>query len=109
MDNLESGEIVYCDITYQYERPFRNRIKTETVELINVVFGREYVSNYPSLDYNIYKRDIRKINKKNPLDCDVKVVGLQIHSRVGFKNRTNKYTEVKKNIEQRNTITGAYE
>ena len=43
MDNIEPGEIVYCDITYQYDRTYRNRTKTETVELMNVVFGREYV------------------------------------------------------------------
>ena len=109
MDKLEKGEIVYCDITYQYERPFRKIQKVETIKLNKVVFGREYVSDYPLLDYNTYKRDIRKINKKKPLDCDVKVVDLQVHSRVGFKNRTNKYTEVKKNIEQRNKTTGAYE
>ena len=109
MDSLDKGEIVYCDITYQYERPFRNIKKVETVKLYKVVFGREYVSNYPSLDYNIYKRDIRKINPKKPLDCNVKVVDLHIHSRVGFKNKNKKYSEVKQNTENRNKITGAYE
>lgn len=109
MDNLDPGEIVYCDITYQYERPFRKRLKKEVVTLRNVVFGREYVSDYPSLDYNTYKRDIRKINKKKPLDCDVKVIDLQIHSRVGFKNKSKGYTEVKRNEQIRNKITGAYE
>jgi len=109
MDNIDKGEIVYCDITYQYDRPFRNVIKTETVKLYNVVFGRGYDCGFPILDYTTYKRDIRKINKKKPLECDVKVVGLQIHERVGFKNKSKRYTEVKKNIEQRNKITGAYE
>lgn len=109
MDNIEPGEIVYCNITYQYDRPFRNRIKTETVELIDVVFGREYVDTYPLLDINVHKRDILKINPKKPLTCDVKVVDLKIHSRVGFKHNIKKFTKVKKNEQIRNKITGNYE
>jgi len=109
MDKLDPGEIVYCDITYQYERPFRNIKKTEIVTLINVVFGREYDSSYPYLDYNIYKRDIRKINPKKPLECNVEVIDLQIHSRTGYKNKNKSYTLVKKNNETRNNITGTYE
>ena len=42
MDNIQLGEIVFCDITYQWERKFRNRIKTETKTLYNVVFVIEY-------------------------------------------------------------------
>jgi len=109
MDNIEPGEIVYCNITYQYDRPYRNRIKTETVELRNVVFGREYIDTYPLLNYYVHKRDILKINPKKPLECDVKVIDLKIHSRVGFKNKTKSYTEVKRNEQIRNKITGAYE
>lgn len=109
MDVLEPGEIVFCDITYEYKRPFRKIIKTERVELRDVVFGREYNDTYPLLDYNVHKRDIRKINPKKPLTCDVKVVDLKIHSRVGFKNRTSGYTEVKRNEQVRNKITGSYE
>jgi hypothetical protein len=109
MDNLEPGEIVYCDITYEYEKIFRRKKAKEQAILTNIVFGREYKCDYPLLDYEIYKRDIKKINRKKPIECSVKVVDLHIHARTGFKNRTNKYTEVKKNIEQRNTITGAYE
>jgi len=108
-DSIEPGEIVYCDITYQYERPFRKRLKKEVVTLRNVVFGREYDSSYPYLDYKTYFRDIKKINKKKPLNCDVEVIDLHIHSRTGFKNRNNNYTLVKKNNESRNNITGSYE
>ena len=107
MDNIKPGEIVYCDITYQYDRIYRNR--TKTVELMNIVFGREYYDTYPLLDYKVHKRDIRKINPKKPLECDVKVIDLKVHSRVGFKNRTKSYTEVKRNEQIRNKITGAYE
>ena len=107
MDNIKPGEIVYCDITYQYDRIYRNR--TKTVELMNIVFGREYDDTYPLLDYKVHKRDIRKINPKKPLECDVKVIDLKVHSRVGFKNRTKSYTEVKRNEQIRNKITGAYE
>ena len=109
MDKLDPGEIVYCDITYQYERPFRKRLKKEVVTLRNVVFGREYDSSYPYLDYEIYKRDIRKINPKKPLECDIEVIDLHIHSRTGFKKKNKNYTLVKKNNEQRNDTTGAYE
>lgn len=109
MDTLEPGEIVYCDITYQYDRPYRNAIKTETIEIRNVVFGREYDETYPLLDYNVHKRDILKINRKKPLTCDVKVIDLKIHSRTGFKSKSKKYTEVKRNEQERNKITGTYE
>ena len=109
MDSLEPGEIVYCDITYQYEKPYRNRTKTETKTLHNVVFGREYVDTYPLLNYKIYKRDINKMNPKKPLECDVTVIDLKVHARTGFKNKNNNYTEVKKSEQTRNKITGTYE
>jgi hypothetical protein len=109
MDSLEPGEIVYCDITYQYDRPYRNRTKTETVELRNVVFGREYVDTYPLLDYNVHKRDILKINPKKPIECNVTVIDLNVHARTGFKSRTKEYIEVKQNQQIRNKITGIYE
>ena len=109
MDSLEPGEIVYCNITYQYIRPFRNAIKTETVEIRNIVFGREYVDTYPLLDYSVHKRDIMKINPKKPLTCDVNVIDLKVHSRVGFKHKSKGYTQVKSNEQVRNKITGTYE
>ncbi len=108
MDNIQLGEIVFCDITYQWQRKFRNRIKTETKTLYNVVFGIEYDDTYPHLDYITHRRDIHKINPKKPLEQDVKVIGLKIHSRVGFKNRTKGYTEVQRNEQIRDKITGAY-
>ena len=109
IEKVSPGEIVYCDITYSYKKMYRKREAVETVKLCNVVFGREYKSSYPYLDYSIYKRNIRKINKKKPLDCDVKIINLKIHARVGFKRKDKTYTEVKKNQETRNKITGAYE
>ena len=109
MDNLDPGEIVYCDITYQYERPFRKRLKKEVITLRNVVFGREYDSSYPYLNYKTYKRDIKKIAPKKPLECDVEVIDLQVHARTGFKSKNKGYTLVKNNNESRNKITGAYE
>ena len=109
MDNLEPGQIVYCDITYEYDRPYRNRTKTETVNLVNIVFGREYVSTYPLLEYKKYKRDILKINRKKPIQCDVRVIDLKIHAKMGFKNKSKGYTQVKRSEQIRNKITGAYE
>ena len=109
MDKLDPGDIVYCDITYQYERNFRNRKKKEIVTLKNVVFGREYESSYPYLDYDLYSRNIRKINPKKPLECNVEVIDLHIHARTGFKNKNSNYTLVKKNNETRNNITGTYQ
>ena len=109
MDNIEPGEIVYCDITYQYDRPYRNRTKTEIITLNKTVFGREYVDTYPLLNYKVYKRDINKINPKKPLECDVTVIDLKVHARTGFKNKNKGYVEVKKNEQVRNKITGAYE
>ena len=109
MDKLDLGEIVYCDITYKYNRLFRNRIKTEVITLNNVVFGREYDSSYPYLNYNLYQRDINKINKKKPLSCDVEVIDLHVHARTGFKHKNKTYTKVKKNEEIRSKSSGAYQ
>ena len=51
MDDIKPGEIVYCNITYRYNKQYRNRTITETAELIDVVFGSEYKCSYPHLDY----------------------------------------------------------
>jgi|TARA_R100001594_G_scaffold45372_1_gene78166 hypothetical protein len=109
VDKLDPGEIVYCDITYQYEKVFKNRKKSQIVTLRNVVFGREYDCSYPYLDYITYRRDINKINPKKILVFDVEVIDLQVHSRTGYKNKNKNYTLAKKNNESRNNITGAYE
>ena len=109
MDNLEPGEIVYCNITYKYKKQYRNRTIIETAEVIDVVFGREYECSYPHLDYKKYSRDIKKINPKKPLECDVEVIDLQVHARTGFKSKNRGYTLVKNNNESRNKTTGAYE
>ena len=61
------------------------------------------------LNYNVYKRDIKKINPKKPIECDVTVIDLKIHAKTGFKNKSKHYTEVKRNEQIRNKITGAYE
>ena len=71
--------------------------------------GREYVDTYPLLDYNVHKRDILKINPKKPIECNVIVIDLNVHARTGFKNKNKNYTEVKRNEQVRNKITGAYE
>ena len=50
-----------------------------------------------------------KINPKKPLTCDVNVIDLKVHSRVGFKHKSKGYTQVKSNEQVRNKITGTYE
>ena len=53
-----------------------------------------------------YKRKhLEKLKIKEP----VKVIDVDVISRLGFENKSKEFTEVKANNEKRNKITGAYE
>jgi hypothetical protein len=89
-DKVELGEIVYCDLTIIYK-------------------GTKH-----KLEKVVYKNDGNLFYKKTLLDKlkikePVKVEDIKIISRLGFESKATGYTEVKKNDEQRNKITGTYE
>lgn len=87
---VKKGEIVFCNMTIEYKG--KNHLLKEIV----------------------YKNVGKKFTKKHylkPLGIneDVKIIDIKILSRLGFENKGNEYTEVKKSNEKRNNITGAYE
>jgi len=102
MDFINKGEIVFCNILLEYLE--NNKVKN--LELNRVIFSRKYISNYPKLD----NKDIiiSKIKSKYIIK-DIKVIDLDIIARTGYIHKHKGYTEVSKNNEVRNKITGAYE
>tara|TARA_R110000744_G_scaffold330811_1_gene436272 strand:+ start:31 stop:306 length:276 start_codon:yes stop_codon:yes gene_type:complete len=89
-DKIELGEIVYCDLTIIH-KGVKHKLK-------KVVY-----KNNGKLFYK--KSHLEKLNIKD----SVKVIDVNVISRLGFENKSKEYTEVKANNEKRNKITGAYE
>lgn len=89
-DKIKLGEIVYCDLTIEH--------KGNKHILKKVVY-----KNNGKLFYK--KSHLEKINIKD----SVKVIDVNVITRLGFENKSKEYTEVKANNEKRNKITGAYE
>ena len=89
-DKIKLGEIVYCDLTIEHK-------------------GNKHI-----LKKVVYKNDGKLFYKRNHLEKlkikeAVKVIDVNVISRLGFENKSKEYTEVKANNEKRNKITGAYE
>jgi len=87
---VELGEIVFCNLTIKYNN------KNHTLK--DVVY-----KNNGNLFFN--KRILLNLKIKEP----VEVISIDIIKRMGFEKKSNGFTEVKKNNEKRNKITGAYE
>jgi len=88
--NIDKGEIVYCNLKFKY--------KNKVHELSEVV--------YKKTDGFFYNRRLLE-----PLSVKEKVMvyDIEIIKRLGFENKSKEFTEVKRNQEQRNKITGTYE
>ena len=89
-NNVQRGEIVYCNITILHKK-------------------KEYL-----LEKMVYKNDGKLFYHKSALnelkiEEPVSVKNIEIISRLGFENKTKEFTEVKANTEIRNKITGTYE
>ena len=90
MNNVKIGEIVYCNLTIEHKG--NKHILKEVV--------------YKNNNELFYKRThLEKLKIKEA----VKVIDVDVISRLGFENKSKEYTEVKANNEKRNKITGAYE
>jgi hypothetical protein len=89
-NDVSLKEIVFCDLTISY--------KNKIYELKKLVY-----KNDGNMFYN--KKVLSKLNISEPVD----IVGINIISRLGFENQSKEFTEVKRNDEIRNNITGAYE
>jgi len=90
MNNVKIGEIVYCNLTIEHKG--NKHILKEVV--------------YKNNGELFYKRNyLEKLKIKEA----VKVIDVDVISRLGFENKSKEFTEVKANNEKRNKITGAYE
>lgn len=97
---IERGQIVLCNLTLQDN-------KGKKIELKKVLFSFPYDRDRMYLHYSDFedRRLIHKAKKKE----DLRVLKIEVLKELGYKSNTKKYTEVKKNEEKRNNITGAYE
>lgn len=97
MDKIDKGEIVYADLILKDKNQCIYNLK-------KVVFSRDWKCDFPVLKKDVYKRFLKQHN----IPIDVEVVELNIHERTGFKHQNKNYTNVKKNNQVRDSITGAY-
>jgi len=101
LEEIKPGEIVYCILTYKTKKG-----KSKTSK--KIVYSRSYKNeSKKELFFNL-KDDrifIKRIGEKE----DLTILDINIIESLGFKQKTKLYTSVKKNSEERNKITGAYE
>ena len=88
--NVNKGEIVYCNIEFQYERKNSKKIFNKKID--KCIFARPYNCNdYPILDVIKYSMLINKIDKKNAYYIfNVKVLNLKILARTEYIANFNK-------------------
>tara|TARA_R110001583_G_scaffold115588_1_gene266130 strand:- start:2248 stop:2529 length:282 start_codon:yes stop_codon:yes gene_type:complete len=86
IDKVEKGEIVYCNIDFEYERTNYKFKKTFNKKLTKCIFARSYdCKSFPNLDVIKYSMLINKIDKKNAYYISkLKIVNLDILVRTGY-------------------------
>ena len=89
-DKVELKEIVYCNLTINFKGRF-------------YLIKKVVYKNDGQLFYE--KKHLLPLNINEP----VEIINIDVMSRLGFENKAVGYTEVKRNEEIRNKITGAYE
>lgn len=90
IDKVNKGEIVYCDVEFEYER--ENNRKKYIKKMNQFVFARPYnCINFPILDVIKYSMLINKLDRKNAYYIfKVKIVNLNILARTGYIANFNK-------------------
>jgi hypothetical protein len=86
MDNVEKGEIVYCNIEFEYNKSNYRFKKTFNKIFKNFIFARPYdCTTFPELDVIKYSMLINKIDRKNAYYLsNIKIVNLDILAKTGF-------------------------
>jgi len=86
IDSVEKGEIVYCNIEFEYERTNFRFKKIFNKILTQCVFARAYdCEDFPNLDVVKYSMLINKMDRKNAYYISkVKIVNLDILARTGY-------------------------
>jgi len=89
---INKGEIVYCDIEFEYQRT-NHKHKINFTKILNkCILARPYdCETFPILDVIKYSMLINKIDKKNAYYIsNVKIVNLNILARTGYIANFNK-------------------
>ena len=92
IEKVNKGEIVYCNIEFEYKR-INTKFKTNFTKILNkCIFARPYeCDTFPILDVIKYSMLINKIDKKNAYYIsNVKIVNLNILARTGYIAKFNK-------------------
>jgi hypothetical protein len=89
-DKVDYKEIVFCNMTILH--------KGKKHILKKIVYKNEGNLFYES-------KHLKPLKINEP----VKIINIKVISRLGFESKAIGYTEVKRNDEIRNKITGAYE
>ena len=89
IDNIDKGEIVYCNIEVNYERTNTKFKKPFVKILTKTIFARKYdCEEFPYLDVIKYAMFINQVDRKNSYYITkAKVVNLDILTRTGFINK----------------------
>ena len=106
MNTIQPGEIVYARITAQ-TIPAKPKAKPQILTAPPFVFAASWGGYSPHLSY-ANREDRMSINKFG-VQQDLVIVGMEVISRHGFRNKAIGYHTGVANDEIRNKITGAYE
>lgn len=89
IDKVEKGELVYCNIEFEYEKTNSKFKKIFKKKLVDAIFARPYdCINFPNIDVVKYPMLINKIDKKNAYYLsNVKIVYLKILAKTGYINK----------------------
>jgi len=88
--DVDLGEIVFCNLTIHHSG--------KSIRLTGVVYKNTG---------GFYDR--RSELKRFGISTPVKVLEVEVISRLGFENKSTDFSEVKVSDEKRNKTTGAYE
>tara|TARA_R100001460_G_scaffold22341_4_gene45446 strand:- start:487 stop:771 length:285 start_codon:yes stop_codon:yes gene_type:complete len=87
IDNVNKGEIVYCNIEFEYKRNNSKNFKPFRKKINQCIFARNYdCETFPILNVVKYPMLINKIDIKNAYYItNVKIVNLKILAKTGYK------------------------
>ena len=89
IDKVDKGELVYCNIEFEYQRKNFRYTKTFNKKFQQFIFSRSYDDEiFPKIDVINDSMLINKIDRKNAqYITNVKIVNLDIIKRTGYINK----------------------
>ena len=89
IDKIDKGELVYCNIEFEYQRKNFRYNKIFNKKFQQFIFSRSYDDEiFPKIDIIKDSMLINKIDRKNAqYITNVKIVNLDIIKRTGYINK----------------------